>query len=267
VPGIPLQIGSDEQFRALRALFTESNYDEAGVCARTGTPTIFDFKTRLEGREIGTGINDSLDALIWLLMDGEALAQDKLLALIPAAKVAALEQLGVLARIPQSADSYYATVHLYPVGSIYVASDRTVQIDGTEGIAQQDAVYAAATRNTQRFLGVLPEAPCDNLLDLCAGTGIAAMIAASRYARRAWACDVTHRSVQFAEFCRRLNGLDNVTCAQGDLYQAVGEEMFDRIVAHPPYVPTDKDGMVYRDGGEDGEQVLRGVWTNIVRGV
>jgi Methyltransferase small domain len=258
VPGIPLQLGSDDQFRALRSLFADARYDEAGVCERTGIGTIFDFQSKLEGRETGTGLNDPLDALIRLLIDGEVLAEDFLLALIPANRLGVLEQLGVLGRTP-AGNSYYATVHLYPVGSLYVASDRTIQIDGTQSIAQNDAVYAAVTRNTERFLGSLPTSPCERLLDMCAGTGIAGMMAASRYAGQAWSCDLTERSVRFAEFSRRLNGLDNVTCAQGDLYQAVGSETFDRIVAHPPYVPTDKDGMVYRDGGEDGEQVLRGI--------
>jgi hypothetical protein len=32
---------------------------------------------------------------------------------------------------------------------------------------------------------------------------------------------------------------------------------FDRIVAHPPYVPAAKTRLIYRDGGEDGEQILR----------
>jgi len=265
VPGIPLQIGSDEQFHRVRSLFADSGYDEAGVCARTGIRTIFDFKSKAEGRETGTDLHDTLDALIRLLMDGEVLARDRLLALIPAAGVAALEQLGVLTTAPQGPDNYYATVNLYPVGSLYVASDRTVQIDGTQSIAQNDAVYAAITCNTQRFLGSLPHSPCENLLDLCAGTGIAAMIAASTYASNAWSCDLTQRSVHFAEFSRRLNGLHNVICAQGDLYEPVGEETFDRIVAHPPYVPTDKDGMVYRDGGPDGEQVLRGVIEGLPR--
>jgi hypothetical protein len=50
---------------------------------------------------------------------------------------------------------------------------------------------------------------------------------------------------------------------QGDLYAPVEGLTFDRIVTHPPYVPARKNEMIFRDGGEDGEQILR----RIVEGV
>jgi hypothetical protein len=39
----------------------------------------------------------------------------------------------------------------------------------------------------------------------------------------------------------------------------VAHKQFDRIVAHPPYIPAGAGEFVYRDGGEDGEQVVRRV--------
>jgi len=44
---------------------------------------------------------------------------------------------------------------------------------------------------------------------------------------------------------------------QGDLYEAVREETFDRIVAHPPYMPNVRRLAIWRDGGETGEAVVR----------
>jgi tRNA1(Val) A37 N6-methylase TrmN6 len=123
----------------------------------------------------------------------------------------------------------------------------------------EDVVYASITKNTGRFVSILPGDPCENLLELCAGTGIAALIGASRYARNSWACDLSGRCTHFAEFNRHLNGLENLLALQGDLYQPVEGLKFDRIVAHPPYVPAEEQKLMFRDGGEDGEQILRSI--------
>src|SRR6185436_16075364 len=58
-------------------------------------------------------------------------------------------------------------------------------------------------------------------------------------------------------FNQRLNGCRNVEVVQGDLYDAVPGRSFDRIIAHPPYVPALIESQVFRDGGETGESILR----------
>jgi len=54
-----------------------------------------------------------------------------------------------------------------------------------------------------------------------------------------------------------LNGIANVTNAQGDLYSPAKGRKFERIVAHPPYVPVLEPKYVFYDGGQDGEQITR----------
>jgi SAM-dependent methyltransferase len=128
-----------------------------------------------------------------------------------------------------------------------------------------DAVYPAILKTTQRFLRLLPRDPCEDFLELCSGTGIAALIAASRFAKRAWAVDITERSTSFARFNAALNGLATVTALRGDAYDVLGDQTFDRIVAHPPYVPAFQTEFVFRDGGEDGEHVTRRLIEGIPR--
>jgi SAM-dependent methyltransferase len=94
------------------------------------------------------------------------------------------------------------------------------------------------------------------MLEIGTGTGIAAMLGA-RCARHVWATDITERSTRFAEFNRRLYGLENMTVAMGDLFAPVEGLTFDRIVIHPPYVPAKKSTLVFRDSGQDGEQIIR----------
>jgi len=95
------------------------------------------------------------------------------------------------------------------------------------------------------------------MLDLCSGTAFAALRGAKEFAGHAWAFDIAERSTLFGEFNRRMNGLENVTVATGDLYAPAGGRRFDRIVAHPPYVPVLRPKWIYHDGGQDGEQIIR----------
>jgi hypothetical protein len=68
-----------------------------------------------------------------------------------------------------------------------------------------------------------------------------------------------------AEFNRLLNGLNNVTTIKGDLYGCLGDLTFDRIVAHPPYMPVLNRAQVFYDGGSDGEQVTRRIVMGLPR--
>jgi carbamoyltransferase len=262
---LPLVFGSDEQFQTLRSALADMHYDEPSICARSGVQSIFDFRTKSEHRETGIELNDALDAMIHLLMDGETMHRSHLQALVPAAWVNVLQSMGLLASVPDEPASVYCPVFLYPVESLYITSDRGMALDRSNITGEREIVYPAITTNTRRFLASLPATPCDDLLDLCSGSGIAAFVGARRYASRAWSTDLAERSVLFAEFNRRMNGLANVTCLQGDLYKPVADRTFDRIIAHPPYVPAEQQSVLFRDGGADGEQVLRGVIEGLPR--
>jgi SAM-dependent methyltransferase len=72
-----------------------------------------------------------------------------------------------------------------------------------------------------------------------------------------WATDISTRCTIFAEFNRRLAGLENMTVVEGDMYAPVEGLTFDRIVTHPPYIPAKQTELIFRDGGEDGEQIIR----------
>jgi SAM-dependent methyltransferase len=79
------------------------------------------------------------------------------------------------------------------------------------------------------------------------------------FADEAHAFDISPRSTHFAEFNRRLNGINNVVIKQGDLYEPADGMLFDRIIAHPPYVPVLRPKWVFHDGGTDGEAILKRV--------
>src|ERR1035441_9774174 len=96
-----------------------------------------------------------------------------------------MEAPGMVARDPVREDLWFAGCTLFPTRGMVLASDRAAAPDGAALPMAADAVYPAAVGNTVAFLATLPETPCDALLDIGTGTGIAALDAA-RYARHAW---------------------------------------------------------------------------------
>jgi methylase of polypeptide subunit release factors len=155
----------------------------------------------------------------------------------------------------------HATVALYPLEDLHIASDRWSNPGDAPFEAPSDTVYPACIPNTRLFLEHVPLGECGSFLDLCAGTGIAAILAARQGAREAWAGDIAERCTRFAEFNRRLNGVANFHPVTSDLYESWQAEApaprFDRIVAHPPYVPALQPKWIFFSGGEDGEQITR----------
>jgi len=256
----PLAIGSREEFARLQDILRGAVYTENTVCERSGIQSIFDFEPRQNDAYEPKPFRDRLDALLRMLMHGQLARRSDLLAVLDTHELNIFESLGVLARSPGDPSLFYSTAVLYPIENVYIASDRPFPpLPDWSGAVPADVVFSGISRHTRIFLGSIPRDPCESLLDLCAGSGVAGLIAGANFAKTACTADLGERCVHFSEFSRRLNGLENVSSAAGDLYDAVPGRMFDRIVAHPPYIPSKETSILFRDGGEDGEQIFRGV--------
>jgi methylase of polypeptide subunit release factors len=121
-------------------------------------------------------------------------------------------------------------------------------------------------------LAVLPDG--GSVLEIGTGCGVVALLAAAR-AERVVATDFNPRAVNVASFNAVFNRRDNVEVRQGDLFEPVGDEQFDRIFTNPPYVmnpPADSaiPRLLYRDSGfmADGlsEAVVRGMAKHLKAG-
>lgn len=240
----PFRMAAQSHFDALRQFLQDTGYTQEGA-RRGDAPPLLELAVHLFYR--GGGVHRSL------------------LAHFPEPVQTALDALGLLAAHPTEAEVVTATVTLFPIGPLVLASDRLQEPDGAAAPAAADAVYAPTSVSTLHFLDSLPPLPCERFLELCAGTGVAALLAAKQYAGQAWSLDITQRATQFAGFNARLNGLDNVTVLQGDLFAPVEGLVFDRIAAHPPYMPTIEPHAIYRDAGPDGEAVLRRLVAGLAR--
>jgi methylase of polypeptide subunit release factors len=255
-------LGRAARFDELLGFLRNSNYSDAFICERLHLERAEDFELDSKKRDPLPLAESPADILLALFLAGNAVRISTARSLLGDRNIELLGGMGLLA-VDEDAHLCSATAALYPVEDIYIASDRWNMPDGSPLEVPDDTVYPAFIPNTRLFVRHLPHRPGAKYLDLCAGTGIAALWAASRGAGQAWSGDIADRSSQFAEFNRRLNALPNVHVITSDLYKNMAGLRFDVISAHPPYVPTLQPKWIFFSGGRDGEEITR----RIIEGV
>jgi len=267
LPMVQLHFGSPQQFSTVTDFLGQADYTEPAVSKRLGLGGLHEYLRRAEKPWPSPPAEkqDTLDLLSRVFLAGYSVSRELMHRFIPVAVQESWEALGILCTDPAHPGECYSPVALYPVEGLWIASDRWRNPNGSPIPNVKDFVFPAIHPLTHIFLDSLPQSPCDGLLDLGSGTGIAALLGSKHYARHSWAVDITERATQFAEFNRCLNGLSNTTVLQGNLYEPVGGMTFDRIVAHPPYVPSLESGAIYADGGEDGESITRAIVEGLPR--
>ena len=249
----PIHLGTPEDFTVVRELLARADFNEPAIARRLNVPQLTQ-QTIDRSAEPAESSVDLLALLIRVFVCNGFVPVQSLTAVLSQGERDALSRLGLL--LSQD-ERFYSPVCLCPVSGVHTVSDRWKGPDGKKLEGMDDIVYPSVVPNTRLFLDLLPESRCESLLDLCSGTGVAALIAAKNYAAEAHAYDIAPRSTHFAEFAKRLNGISNLTTGTGDLYEPAAGRTFDRIVAHPPYVPVLESKWIFYSGGEDGEHVTR----------
>ena len=271
MPAVPLRIATAAEVSAIRSALDRLHFNEPALCDRLGVSTLDAvdmplFKS-LESRLKEAG---GLEVLGRLFLFGASVQENDARAHLSAAEFDAFRSADLLRNWADPSDRrLFSPVRLVPVhverrspSSLLLASDRVDHPDGSRFTPFADIVFSAHNPLTRQFLTLLPIRAGGRVLDLCSGTGVAALAMASD-AAACTAADVAERSTHFARFNAWLNGCEDVEVVCGDLYQPLAGRTFDRIVAHPPYVPAVSQTLTYRDGGETGDAIIRGV----IRGV
>lgn len=248
---IPVRLASADTFARIREIFRLSEFHEDTIEKRHGGETIA-FPPYPEMR-IPPGA-DPAEILIGLFLRGGRLPAAELEAALGSQAQTDLQAAGLIA---ETGGMLQGTARVRPMLGLYVASDLwDTAADAGQPMAD-DVVFPPDISNTLTYLSYLPLTPCDRFLEACGGSGVAAVVAAQRYARQAYSFDIAGRSSAFAQFNGALNGLHNLEARTGDTYEPAGELTFDRIAAHPPYVPVLQHTWIYHAGGADGEQITR----------
>jgi hypothetical protein len=252
---LPLRLGHPEDFSRVRNFFRAALFDEANVCRVLALESMSDFgRVKWEKIPLDT-FPAPLRWCLQVLMRGLGAGRAESQLICGGQTFASFGALGLLRPSRKDEQSVVCPVWAYPCDGWVVVSDRANDPDGEPYQPDEDVVFPAIYGGTLRFLKLLPEARNGEALDLCGGSGIGALHL-SRTARTAATADVTERSARFADFNGRLNGIP-LESACGNLYEPVAGRKFDVISAHPPFVPAVGPNMVYRDGGETGEEITR----------
>lgn len=259
-------------FAALRQLFRGAEYDESTVAHRLGGPTLVGAPRLANGRKTLSGeVTDTNAALVRLFFDGLALPTAVVRDLFGDAGFDACIALHLLTPSPKDDTLVQPTVMLIPLDGLWLTSDMVPTVEDPATV-RQDYVFSANNELTAHFLAAIPATPGARVLELCAGTGIAALRAVSKGARSAVAADLIPRCVHFAKFNALLNDMaDRIEVVESNAWSAIPtNEPFELVVAHPPYVPALSHRFDFRDAGEDGEHVARAVFsgaaTHVPRG-
>jgi SAM-dependent methyltransferase len=253
----PLALEKLELFASVREFLRRASFDDATLCRTLHMGNMSDLGEvrwdEVPRDELSPALNLCLDLF---LLCGQV-PGERLRDACGDVVADALRALGLVRTSPHDASQVVCPVWLYPVDGFVIASDRRNDPYGDPDGGLEDVVFPAIHMGALRFLELMPDAGGGDTLDLCGGAGSGAF-RLSRTARSVATSDLTPRAARFAEFNARLNGLD-VESLQGDLYAPAADRRFDVIVAHPPYVPEVGSTLVYRDGGDTGEQVTRRV--------
>ena len=263
---MPIRIGSAEEFSRVRDFLRATGFDESSVLAALKISDLSQIP-EADAASVDTGSGSpALLALIDLLVLGNVVTADDFRACCGDAAVAAFTALDLIRDAHDfppleklAAGTLVCPVWLYPVDQLFIASDRRTDLEDNASRLGTEVVFPAHDFGTLQLLRLLPPSiGGGNALDLCGGSGIGALHVA-RSGMRATTADITARSTYFATFNARLNGIE-IEVARGDLYAPIADRRFDVICAHPPWVPSSGDAMVFRDGGETGEAIVQRVF-------
>lgn len=251
---LTLRTGTPEEFAQVRSALQAAGYDEKTLLTALKMNDMSDIGSVDWRNADFSNVPNQCELFAHLFLASRALPRAEVEALLPPETLTAFRSLGLLKQLENG--EFFGSVLLYPVNGFWIASDRFTNPDGSRFVPDSDTVFPAIYEGTLQFLKLLPVSPSEEALDLCAGSGVAAFVL-SRSNKRSVSLDITERATHFGVFNRDLNGLTNVDVVCGDLYGPVAGQTFDRIVAHPPYVPSLTDATIWRDGGATGERLVK----------
>lgn len=141
-----------------------------------------------------------------------------------------------------------STLHYETYRGLLLASDRR------ETPYRPDHVLGV-TGSGQLAGACIPPTAVGSALDMGTGCGILALLAA-RQAGQVIAMDVSPRAVAATSLNARLNDLDNVTAVCQSALDPI-PQLFDLVVANPPFAVSPFNDYTYRDSGLPDDEASR----------
>jgi SAM-dependent methyltransferase len=126
-----------------------------------------------------------------------------------------------------------------------------------EGGLRPDYVMGVSP-SSQILVAVTPRRAVRTTLDMGAGCGIQALVAA-RHSERVVGVDCNPRAVAMARFNARFNRIANAEFRLGDMFAPVAGEAFDLIVSNPPFIISPDSRHMFLNSGWEGDDASRRV--------
>ena len=234
-----------------------AGYCEAGIRQRLGLSDIIDLHWHALPvyRMKQSTVRDELTSAIDLFLMQGAISSDELNRLFEKGVQDALLRAGVLTI--DDTGVVRARASLFPVGDCLIFSDHAWPKLPHPGYTRIPYNQVMAVGSDSHWLArTTVRRPVGSTLDLCTGSGVHAILAAS-HSRRVLAVDINPRAANCTQFNIKASGATNVEIVVGDLYEHLHGERFDLITANPPFVPSPVNSLGFRDGGRSGEDVQR----------
>jgi hypothetical protein len=136
-------LGRAPRYADLRHFLADSGYSEAAICRRYELAHAEDFELDRRRRPRPAAPQSAAQILCDVFLAGDSVTHEAITHLLGANAVQLLDDTGLIA--PVSTHAIAATVALYPVDNLYIASDRWNCADERTFVAADDLVYFSAT--------------------------------------------------------------------------------------------------------------------------
>jgi methylase of polypeptide subunit release factors len=236
----------DEAALALRDCCRAAGYDDdlimgLGDVTQGGSP----IEARTLSRLLLERRGGPASTLARLFAYSDAVAADEVSYVLGDSLREALHEAGIV-RVTEDVVSNFP---IRPLEGLWLLCD--------EATAGSEAVMPPGG-TTRQLVTVLPTQIDQTVLDIGCGPGSLALVAVQRGAPSAVGTDVNQRAIEMARFNARLNGhTARTSFLHGDLTEPVSGQMFELVLAQPPYViqPPDVQAVTYLHGGPTGEEI------------
>jgi SAM-dependent methyltransferase len=248
-PRQPLDLYRPEAVARFRAALGRADFDEAKIMARMGSEqaSVLNFSASEVYLQLHrTRGGDPLAALVRLFLIGAPVPIEDLR---PVATLVELREWESLGLIRLDGSTAVRSVVATPSQGALLVHD----IPPRPGQPLPEFVMGLSA-STRTLIDATVRRPFGRALDLGTGSGAQALFAAS-HCEHVLATDFNPRAVAFARFNVQLNGLTNIDCVEGDLFEPAKGRTFDLIVSNPPFVVSPGREALYRDSGLGGDSV------------
>ena len=236
---------------SLRAVLKTAGFDDADILARLG---IQDFPS-LKGTDVPvllkkTDSGSTLDTLIRLFLIDVPCGADEVKTAFEPQNIEYLIEAGILIRTDDN--MIEAGIKILPHRGLFIAFDRP----GILMTGLKESYVMGIGSSTLTLANVTIRKHSRNTLDLGCGCGYHALLAAS-HSDTVYASDINPRALDFTRFNAALNGFENITCIEGNMFEPFTGKQFDLIISNPPFVISPEKRYIYRDGGMAGDELCR----------